>query len=59
MFGSLTFTGDRQSVSARVAAATLLIMIGTALLYGAGFWGSEILHNAAHDTRHALSFPCH
>ncbi|HEX5517658.1 MAG TPA: CbtB domain-containing protein [Pseudolabrys sp.] len=24
-----------------------------------GFANSQLLHNAAHDTRHSLSFPCH
>jgi cobalt transporter subunit CbtB len=27
--------------------------------YGIGFAGAEVLHNAAHDARHANNFPCH
>jgi len=34
-------------------------LLGTFLLLGVGFLHSETLHNAAHDTRHAFSFPCH
>lgn len=39
-----------------VLAAAIL---GIGLLFAAGFANSEILHNAAHDSRHAASFPCH
>jgi cobalt transporter subunit CbtB len=28
-------------------------------LLGAGFAPIEVVHNAAHDTRHAFAFPCH
>jgi cobalt transporter subunit CbtB len=28
-------------------------------VYGIGFAGADILHNAAHDARHANNFPCH
>jgi cobalt transporter subunit CbtB len=33
--------------------------MGIALVFVTGFAHSEAIHNAAHDTRHALSFPCH
>ncbi len=42
-----------------VAAALFAIVLGLFLVYGAGLAQPELLHNAAHDTRHALSFPCH
>lgn len=35
-------------------AAFGIFLIGTA-----GFAQSEIAHNAAHDSRHAIAFPCH
>jgi len=34
-------------------------LIGLFLIYGVGFANPETIHNAAHDTRHAASFPCH
>ena len=34
-------------------------LLGVLLLYGVGFAGSSAMHNAAHDSRHSLSFPCH
>jgi cobalt transporter subunit CbtB len=40
-------------------AAMIAFSLGFALVYLAGFAYPETAHNAAHDTRHALSFPCH
>ncbi|PPD41145.1 MAG: cobalt transporter [Methylocystis sp.] len=40
-------------------AAFVALVIGLGLVYGAGFANSEGVHDAAHDSRHALSFPCH
>lgn len=34
-------------------------IVGLLLVLGSGFSHSEIVHNAAHDVRHANSFPCH
>lgn len=36
-----------------------MAVIGTSLVYAAGFAHSEALHDAAHDVRHATGFPCH
>jgi cobalt transporter subunit CbtB len=40
-------------------AAFVAFVLGLGLVYGAGFATSESAHDAAHDSRHALSFPCH
>ncbi len=37
----------------------LILLAALFVLYGVGFAQPELLHNAAHDTRHAFSFPCH
>jgi cobalt transporter subunit CbtB len=34
-------------------------MFGGVLLGVIGFAPIEVVHNAAHDTRHAVAFPCH
>lgn len=39
--------------------AVLAILLGAALIFGTGFANSDILHNAAHDSRHSFTFPCH
>ncbi|HYG89683.1 MAG TPA: CbtB domain-containing protein [Azospirillum sp.] len=47
------------SRSETLVAAVFAILLGTFLVYGAGFANANALHEAAHDTRHAFSFPCH
>ena len=48
-----TTIGERQ------IAGFVVLAFGLLLLAGAGFAGSDLVHNAAHDTRHAIGFPCH
>jgi cobalt transporter subunit CbtB len=44
-----------RSVLYSAVAATL----GLFMLWGVGFSANGALHETAHDTRHALGFPCH
>lgn len=34
-------------------------LIGLFIVYGVGFSHIMPVHNAAHDTRHSVAFPCH
>ncbi len=43
----------------RVQIAVVATLLGAFLLLGVGFAHPNVLHNAAHDGRHAFSFPCH
>lgn len=45
--------------SESLKAAALALVLGAGLIFTAGFSHSSTIHNAGHDTRHALSFPCH
>jgi cobalt transporter subunit CbtB len=47
------------SSTERFAAGLIALVLGLGLLVGVGFAGAEVVHNAAHDTRHAIGFPCH
>ena len=47
-------TGRRALLTCIVAMA-----LGLGLIGGVGFAGADVLHNAAHDARHAAGFPCH
>ncbi len=47
------------SISQRVAAGLAVIFVGATLLYAVGLSNMAVAHNAAHDTRHAIGFPCH
>ena len=42
-----------------VLPAALAAVLGLFILYGAGIAQPEIIHDAAHDSRHAFAFPCH
>ncbi len=52
-------SGLSLSLSQRLIAGSLALMLGLTLLVGTGFAGDFRLHNGAHDTRHAMGFPCH
>lgn len=41
----------------RLAAGSLALMLGLSMIWGVGF--AQGLHDTAHDTRHAIGFPCH
>jgi cobalt transporter subunit CbtB len=47
------------TIGERQLTGFLVLAFGLLLLAGAGFAGSDYVHNAAHDTRHAIGFPCH
>ncbi len=50
---------EQASLSSRIAAAAIAALIGSFLLIGVGFAHSDVIHNAAHDSRHSFAFPCH
>ena len=47
------------ALSERLLAGIMILAFGILLVGGAGFAHSDYLHNAAHDVRHGLGFPCH
>lgn len=60
-----THASQSSAVAGANAASMTLGHTVAALLFGAivvfavGFLPMSAAHNAAHDTRHALAFPCH
>ena len=47
------------SLNDRLVAGMLALVFGSFLVFGAGFAHSSVLHDTAHDVRHANGFPCH
>lgn len=47
------------SLSQRLAAGLAVLVLGFVLMGTIGFASDMRVHNGAHDTRHALGFPCH
>ena len=54
-----TSTLSELSVKERTMAGLAALAFGLFIIYMTGFAGASVLHNAAHDTRHSVSFPCH
>ena len=49
----------RTRPAARIAALAAAAVLGASLVFLVGFAHSQVLHDAAHDTRHSNGFPCH
>lgn len=45
--------------AARATAALVSGLLGLFILFGVGFAHADAVHNAAHDSRHSVAFPCH
>lgn len=52
---------DQQTTAITVAPMQTIgaLVFGLIIIFAVGFMPVEAAHNAAHDTRHALAFPCH
>ncbi|CDI12112.1 CbtB domain-containing protein [Agrobacterium pusense] len=48
-----------SGTSSRILQSALAAFIGLVIVGFVGFSHLEVVHNAAHDTRHANAFPCH
>jgi len=52
-------TVANADLSSRMTAAVVAGLLGAFFLFGVAFAQPDVLHNAAHDVRHAVAFPCH
>lgn len=43
----------------RLAPILSALLLGVFVIAGAGFVSVPAVHNAAHDQRHSIGFPCH
>lgn len=50
---------DARALSAALGPAVAAMLLGIFVLFGVAMAGPEVIHNAAHDARHAFAFPCH
>ncbi len=59
--GDMTATVQSRSISftQRLAVGVSAMFLGSFVIFGVGLAQDARLHNAAHDTRHAIGFPCH
>jgi cobalt transporter subunit CbtB len=59
-----TQTASEQRTIAHANTSFLIqsfaaMAFGVAVIFAVGFLPTDAAHNAAHDTRHTLAFPCH
>ena len=47
------------SASQRITAGAICLFLGASLVFLVGMSHISAAHNAAHDTRHSIGFPCH
>ncbi len=57
-------TISNQAISSKATLSPLVqtvgaLVFGAVILFAVGFMPVDAAHNAAHDTRHSLAFPCH
>ena len=52
---------DSQGLIGSIALVQNLAVLafGALIIYAVGFSPISAAHNAAHDTRHTMAFPCH
>lgn len=59
-----TQVSSNQSARATTATSVLAqtfaaLVFGMVILFAVGFAPMGVAHNAAHDVRHSVAFPCH
>lgn len=57
--GLLEPTRQSHTFADRAITAAVTGLLGLIMLLGVGFVQVQAVHDAAHDTRHAVGFPCH
>lgn len=48
-----------KTLDTRAFSLMAAIVVGAAMLFVSGYAQATVLHDTAHDQRHALAFPCH
>lgn len=56
---SAAITLETEFLSSRRLAGMMVLGFGALMIFGTGLAGADLLHDAAHDSRHAYGFPCH
>jgi cobalt transporter subunit CbtB len=55
----MTFSIARPRLDAETLSIAFAAVLGLSLVFVAGFANATVLHDTAHDQRHAIAFPCH
>ncbi|GAA4116064.1 CbtB domain-containing protein [Aminobacter aganoensis] len=59
MMNTVSALGTDVSSQSRIMQLALAALLGLFVVGFLGFSHMEVVHNAAHDYRHSMAFPCH
>jgi cobalt transporter subunit CbtB len=48
-----------EQTTAHAVPIFMAALLGIFIVFGVGFSHIEAVHNASHDYRHSMAFPCH
>jgi cobalt transporter subunit CbtB len=54
-----THAAESLSGTAEPAQILFAVLLGAFILFGTAIVQNDSVHNAAHDMRHSMAFPCH
>lgn len=54
-----TRTASFAKTDSSALGLAIAVLTGLFLLFASGVAQATVLHDAAHDQRHAMAFPCH
>lgn len=54
-----TITREQSRADLSLMPIAFAALAGVMLLLASGYAQASVLHDAAHDQRHAMAFPCH
>ncbi len=54
-----TLLAARARLDSELLSIASALVLGLGLVFAAGFAEATAIHDAAHDQRHAIAFPCH
>lgn len=49
----------RITQASQISKSLFVITLGFSMIMVFGFASPELIHDAAHDVRHIMTFPCH
>ncbi|QDZ01623.1 CbtB-domain containing protein [Nitratireductor mangrovi] len=59
MTANTTTLGTAATAKSRVMPLLMAALLGVVIIGVSGFAHMEVVHNAGHDYRHSMAFPCH
>lgn len=59
MNATIAHSAAPAAAGSRLLPSVMAVLLGLFIVGVVGFSPIDVIHNAAHDARHANAFPCH